>query len=354
MYALGTKLIERGYEVGLACGGKVGEHNHGPEWFSEAGIRTFYVPFPGRKFNPAQTVQALKHFMRVVKEYHPDLIHVHWRATSPYAYLASRFYKIPVVATLHLDGIPARGHYRFLSFWGDKVIAISSETREYLRNSFNVSEARLRVVFNGVDEKLFRPPATEERTWARRQFGVPEHEKVVSIVARLVPAKGHDVLLKAAGNLKRKGISFRLICAGTGGLKDEIVKWIQDLDLEENVILPGYVDSRTVLWASDLFVLPSRQEGFALAVVEAMLCGVVPIRTPSAGAYDQINDGVDGFIVPFEDHEAIAARIEQLLTDDDLRKTMADAAYEKACRLFTLQHMVENTMAVYEEVLKKS
>ena len=69
------------------------------------------------------------------------------------------------------------------------------------------------------------------------------------------------------------------------------------------VKMQGYVeDMRFIYWASDVIVLPSRHKGFPLILrIEAMLCGIVPLRTPSAGTHDQITHSVDGYIFPFDD-----------------------------------------------------
>jgi len=88
-----------------------------------------------------------------------------------------------------------------------------------------------------------------------------------------------------------------------------------------------------------------------MAIIEAMLCGIIPIRTPAAGALDQIQDGVSGFLFPFDDHVALAARVEQLLSSPTLRDTMACAALATAREKFSLQGMIDKTLRVYESVL---
>lgn len=105
----------------------------------------------------------------------------------------------------------------------------------------------------------------------------------------------------------------------------------------------GYQDSQKVYWASDVLVLPSRKEGFPLVIVEAMLSGVVPIRTPAAGAYDQIEDGKTGFIIGFDDYKMLANRLDQLLSDDKFREKIAINAYNFAKENFTADIMVEKT-----------
>jgi glycosyltransferase involved in cell wall biosynthesis len=82
-----------------------------------------------------------------------------------------------------------------------------------------------------------------------------------------------------------------------------------------------------------------------------MLCGVVPIRTPTAGVSEQIDDGINGFIVPHEDSQTLAQKLKLILFNDALRAEMAIAAQQKARTEFTLDAMVDKTISVYKEIL---
>jgi glycosyltransferase involved in cell wall biosynthesis len=82
-----------------------------------------------------------------------------------------------------------------------------------------------------------------------------------------------------------------------------------------------------------------------------MLCGVVPIRTPAAGATEQIDDGVNGFITPFNDSKGLSDRLDALLNDTERRTTMSAATLEKAREKFSAKAMVDKTLAVYNEVI---
>lgn len=266
-------------------------------------------------------------------------------------------YGIPFVSTLHLDQIPSGVIYRIGSFWGARAIAIGSETRQYLLRAFHVPPSKIRVVYNGVDETHFRPPTAQERRFARQELGLAPEDRVVCLIGRMelgaggLLVKGHDVLIRALARLRAQGVNAKAVLAGSGSQMGNIRTLAAQAGIGDSVLMPGYVDSRTVLWASDVCALPSRVEGFPLVVVEAMLCGVVPVRTPAAGAADQIEQGVNGFIVPFEDDEALAARLRQLFTDETLRTTMAECAVRTARERFGMDQMVEKTLAVYNEAL---
>ncbi|ARA93333.1 hypothetical protein AWN76_009270 [Rhodothermaceae bacterium RA] len=119
----------------------------------------------------------------------------------------------------------------------------------------------------------------------------------------------------------------------------------------DQVHFPGFTDARTALWAADVLVLPSRREGLPMAVVEAMHCGVVPVRTPAGGHHEQIRDGVTGFLVPFDDAAALTDRLAPLLTDEALRDRMARAARQHALAHFTVDAMTRRTLQLYRAAL---
>src|SRR6266540_1793672 len=133
MNTLGERLLARGWRVALASRGAAGKHSHGPEWFESHGIRHFPVAFPVPAARPGflgRSLAALGRLRKVVRQFRPDLIHVHWRSASPYARALQSLCGVPFVTSLHVEGIPSHAIARMGSFWGERTIAISQETRE--------------------------------------------------------------------------------------------------------------------------------------------------------------------------------------------------------------------------------
>ena len=354
LMTLARGLRARGCEVALASAGAVGAHAHGSAWFEAEGVRTFTVPFLApslRGANLAGGLRAFARFDRACAQFRPDLMHVHFRATSPYAEVEHLRRGIPFVSTLHLEGVPAGALYRAGSFWGARAIAISTETREHLQQHFHVPPERLRLVPNGVDACHFHPPSAHERAAARARFGLAPHAPVLSMLGRFEPIKNHALLLRALARLRGAGVGFTALLAGEGRLREALQADARAAGLAEHVRFVGYCDAREVLWASDVTVLTSVAEGCGLSTVEGMLCGVVPVRTPTGGARDQVRDGVEGFIVPFDD-AVLAERLHRLLTEPALRARMGAAALRRARARFTDARMVEDTLRVYAEALE--
>jgi glycosyltransferase involved in cell wall biosynthesis len=149
-----------------------------------------------------------------------------------------------------------------------------------------------------------------------------------------------NALLKIPNAAQR----FIVLAVGRGS-----PEWLEKLANDSgfaSIIKPlGQADPLQALWASDLFVLPSRWEGFALASVEAMACGLPVIRTNTAGAVDQIEEGQNGFILPLENTDvladALAQKIDDISSSDSLRLRLGKASRERAVSMFNLDALLE-------------
>lgn len=152
-------------------------------------------------------------------------------------------------------------------------------------------------------------------------------------VARLMPGKGVFELVRALP-LVRRTMPCRLVIAGEGGAKDELMELAVELGVGAFVELPGYVGSAQLadLYRdADVFALPtSYYEGFPTVILEAMAAGLPVVTTPWRGPVDHLVDGRHALFVPPHDHEALAAVLTRLLQDDDLRRSMGSANLHKA------------------------
>jgi glycosyltransferase involved in cell wall biosynthesis len=259
---------------------------------------------------------------------------------------------VHVVHTLHLSMKPSRIRI-FHSLLGKLFIrgnprvyfhAISSEIEHSLIAECGIQPDQVRKIFHGVDPSIFRPPSKEERMEARKHLGVGSTSCCISIVARVNAQKGHDFLINALLKIPNAAQRFIVLAVGRGS-----PEWLEKLANDSgfaSIIKPlGQADPLQALWASDLFVLPSRWEGFALASVEAMACGLPVIRTNTAGAVDQIEEGQNGFILPLENTDvladALAQKIDDISSSDSLRLRLGKASRERAVSMFNLDALLE-------------
>lgn len=204
------------------------------------------------------------------------------------------------------------------------------------------------VVPPGVDCERFRPLSAEARAKARAERGLPEDAEVVVGVSRLVPRKGMDTLVRAAGLLAPVRPNLVVVIAGQGRdlarlrrLAAEAGAPVRFLGRVPDERLPA------VYGCSDVFAAPCRsrwrgleQEGFGIVFLEAAACGVPQVAGDSGGAAEAVADGETGVVVrrPADPAE-VAAAIAGLLGDPDRRRAMGDAARRRAVEQFSYDHL---------------
>jgi glycosyltransferase involved in cell wall biosynthesis len=355
MSELAQGLLQRGYRVGIASQGAYGSHAHDVDYFESLGVRHFAVSFPLTLSwrDLAGSPRALKSYRAVLAAFQPDVVHVHWRSTSPYAQYSRWRNGIPFVSSLHIAGTSTGWLHRQLSFWGDATIAVSRETEAELTRIFGCRADRVVRVPYGVDTTRFRPPTPQERTAARERLGVVAPSPIVALMGTGFERKGHLVLLKALQQLRLAGVDCQAILAGDPHDAAAVNEAARDLQVAGMARHVGYCDGQQFLWAADIVVLPSLREGLPIVLNEAMHCGLPHIRTPTAGATDQTFDGENGFVIPFSDDAALADRIQRLVTDPALYQQLSQRAREIAQAEFSRDVMVDRIAALYETVQER-
>jgi glycosyltransferase involved in cell wall biosynthesis len=368
---LSSGLMQKGFQVAIAsdlASMNTDAYNHAAqaaEDFRSQGIKYFVLPFSSSSgINKLRDLpEIIQKLDAVVQEFKPTIIHLHSLSVVPYIHLLKLRYKIPFVSTCHMEPSPSNrksqiirlAHKIMPNLFGDRFIAISSELHEIFEKQLNVSSERIQRIYHGADSNRFRPPSADERAMARSKFGLGESDQVVCLIGRLSPNKGHRLLIEAMAQLKDKGSNVVALCAGKNYLDEleQIQSLVSDYGLTGSVRFLGMTDPLPVLWASDVLVLPSQKgtEAFPLVILEAMLCGVIPIRTPASGAEDQISHGINGFIIPFGDATSLAQKLESVFSDPHMLSRMADASVSFGIKHFTLDNMLEKSVRLYKEML---
>jgi glycosyltransferase involved in cell wall biosynthesis len=228
--------------------------------------------------------------------------------------------------------------YRF----ADAVVTTSAGVADDLVATFGIERASIRVVHNPVDLGAIAAAIDEpldsgyEQAWS--------HPAIVA-AGRLADAKNYPLLLAALA-IVRKRVPARLFILGEGEREGELRDLTNRLGLSDAVVFCGFQRNPWKYIArADVFAMSSRYEGFGNVLVEAMACGVPVVATSSPGTREIVTVGKDGLLVDRHDPEALAAALERVLSDQDLRKRMAQAALQNVAR-FALPQVA----AAYERV----
>jgi starch synthase len=213
---------------------------------------------------------------------------------------------------------------------------------ERVGSRYGVPPEKLARIPNPIDVSVWRP---RDRRTARAELGIESDARVVAWHGRIaIDHKGLDVLLDAWGELNRSQMSdLRLVLIGAGQDSAQLDRIIAEKGLAGVMRLDRVVHDPVVLSrhlsAADVYVFPSRHEGFPVAPIEAMACGLPVVATDVAGVREILGIGqtAAGMVVPRLDPPALAAGLARLLEDDALRRSLGERARERAQGNFSLE-----------------
>jgi glycosyltransferase involved in cell wall biosynthesis len=206
------------------------------------------------------------------------------------------------------------------------------------------------LIYNGTDLSAIAAAMPPDLS----TLDIPAGSFVLTMVANLIPYKGHADLLSALGHIaSQMPQPWHLLCIGRDqGYGPQLHDQAAKLGLEKNVHFLGErTDVPQLLKAADIGVLSSHEEGFSNAVVEGLAAGLPMIVTDVGGNAEAVTDGETGLVVPPRDPSALGGAILQLASNPQLRSRMADAALVRAAREFTIESCVEKYDHLYRGLL---
>ncbi|GAB7055250.1 MULTISPECIES: glycosyltransferase [unclassified Paenibacillus] len=214
---------------------------------------------------------------------------------------------------------------------------------------FGVPPQMLTVIPYGMDTQAFEDRLKQPFTGQADKKGA----FTISCIARLVPVKGHRILLGALRRLTSDP-SWHCWLIGDGPLHNDIQQLIIDYALTERVTLLGdQTNVPYLLNQSDLMVLPSLQDNLPFSIMEAQLSGVPIVASNAGGIPEMIQHEKTGLLFEVDQEEELAHRLVSMMNDPLLRESLAAQAKEWALKQWSSVTLIERTMAVYDEALKK-
>jgi D-inositol-3-phosphate glycosyltransferase len=275
-----------------------------------------------------------------------DLVHSHYWLSGSAGHRLAQAWKAPHVVMFHTLAEAKNRHHlgekepkyritdeRSVARSADAIIAASESERATLIEEYRVAPAAISVIPCGVDTETFRPMDARR---ARRSLGLDPDVPVLLFIGRIEPLKGIDVLVRASAQLDGK---FQLLVVG-GDEKD--AQRLHDLHMlaEELGVLGKVVFADAVpheelprfYSAASICVVPSYYESFGLVALEAMACGVPVIASRVGGLKETVRDGQTGYLVPWRCPEPFAERLDLLLTNEPLRRSLGEEARDVARR----------------------
>ena len=315
--------------------------------------------YPLFDYTPYDTTLTSK-LVDVIKYEKLDLLHVHYAIPhATVAYLAKQILAdegiyIPVVTTLHGTDITLVGSDRsfapvvaFSINQSDGVTAVSNHLRQQTCEQLRITK-EIEVIYNFIDFSRFSRLNKEHF----RKAIAPEGEKILVHTSNFRKVKRiEDVILTF--DMVHKKVPSKLLLVGDGPERPRMERMCRELGFFEHVRFLGKQDAiEEILAVSDLFLIPSANESFGLAALEAMACEV-PVISSNAGGLPEVNiHGVTGFLADIGDIESMASSALMLLENEDVLQTFRRNALEQA-KKFDISVILPQYEAYYEKIVSR-
>ncbi len=307
---------------------------------------------------PQYLLSLANKVVQVAREFRLDIIHAHYAVPHATAALLARqvlesTWDAPaprLVATLHGTDITLVGNdpsYSEIVAYSieqsDVVTAVSESLRASTYKELGV-QREIEVIPNFLDCALHRRRSVPE---LRKRFAPDPATRIVMHVSNFRPVKRIDAVMQIFARIRRE-VPSKLLLVGDGPELATAYRLIRELDLSDSVEAVGAQEEvQSLLSVADVFLLPSAQESFGLAGLEAMACEVPVVASAVGGLPEVIEHGVTGFLHPPDDLDAMAASAVSLLRDPARHRAMALAARERVADRFCVDRVVPMYEAVY-------
>ncbi len=365
---LAKALAQRGHEVRLIS---TEMPFRGPDF--QVGLVFHAVQTPGYPLfrEPQHLLSLANKIVQVSREHHLDVIHAHYAIPhAAAAYLARQILanaegaKVPrVITTLHGTDVTLIGSdssysetAAFCIDQSDGVTAVSESLRAATYDQLPV-RADIRVIPNFLDCEIHH---RSEDAALRARFGGGDRVaggdgavRLVIHVSNFRPVKRIEAVIDVFDRIRRR-VPSKLLLVGDGPDLDRAGRQVRDLGLSDAVVQLGEQEQVVpLLSVADLFLLPSAQESFGLAALEAMACQVPVVASRVGGLPEVIESGVTGFLHDPDDLEGMASSGVALLTDPHLHRAVATAGLTAVQQRFCANAIVPKYEAFYAEVLAR-
>lgn len=362
---LNTTIIDEGHELICVCSDGPRVKGLREEGFD---VRTINID---RKIAPFRNLKSIYKMYKLFRKEKPDIVHVHTPVAAVLGRIAAKLAKVPdIIYTAH-------GFYfhenmspkKYKLFYGieklcakwctDYIFTQSEEDGQLAIEDKFLPEDCITIISNGVDvQGKFNLLAMgrDSIDKYKKEFNIQENDLVVSFIGRLVREKGILDLLEGFNQIEQKNIKL-LVIGDTGSSErdQQASSFLEEFRLNSNIILTGFrSDIPELLAITDVFCLPSYREGMPRSIIEAMAMGCAIVATNIRGSREEVDEGINGYLVGLSDPPALANSFKRLADDEKLLRSLQEEARKKAVTLYDEKKVVQRQLDVFEHIDKES
>ena len=327
------------------------------------GVEPIVIRELRRNVDPKDGLIALFKLYRLIRRERPQIVHTHTATAGLLGRLAAKLAGVPIILhTFH--GHVLRGYFsplrskalvwmeRLLACLSDRVVTVSEGQRRELAGYGIAPLEKIAVVPLGFELEALLA-CESHRGELHRELGLSDDDKLIGIVARLVPIKNHHLFLQAAELVAEAVPQARFLVVGDGELREELEAYASDLRLDGRVFFTGWRRDLPCLYADlDVVALTSINEGTPVSIIEAMAAGVPVVATAVGGVPDVVVNGETGYLVKAGDVKGLAEAITELLRNSEKARGMGRKGREAVYPKFAAQTLIANVEQLYSDLLR--
>lgn len=289
-----------------------------------------------RQIDTEAPIGLTRQIHQLARDCRADVICTHFTRSLLTGFVAAKWRHLPIIHNEHSSAHYRRGLGRALARlvlpWVDLIVCNSEHTRRSIQDCFSGTEGKLVTIHNPVEKRIASRLAQEMRA----ELGVGEDEILIVHVGRMIPERDQLTIIQAVHELRKTFSSVRLVMIGEGPQRAALELSTRAMGLEGSVRFIGNSNQiGDYLEAADIYVNSTLDEGFGIAVVEAML-SKVPVVLSDRGAHPElIVPGESGLLYEGGNSHALASQLGLLVGDPDLRRRMGDDGRRHAQRRFS-------------------
>lgn len=353
-------LVQRGHRVTLLAGPETGPE--GTLWphAEQSGATLIRLQSLRRNPHPILDARCLRELTAVFRAGSYDVVHTHSSKAGILGRWAAHRARVPrIFHTIHgmsfnrTQRVLSRSFYRFLerraSRWTTHFVTVADAMTDQAVAAGLAPRDRFTTVYSGIRTDLFQPDAAR-REVVRREWNVKPNDVVVGTVARLFRNKGHEEIIEAMPAALAQSPNLRFVWIGNGAHRDDYQTELTRIGLRDRVHFAGLVPPDEIpllINGFDILLHASRWEGLPRALVQGLLMQVPGISFDNDGAPEVIIHGQTGLLVRLGDPPALAAAINRLAADPNLRRDMGLTGRARCLDRFNADGMVTRLEELY-------
>jgi len=328
---------------------------------------TFYqIDSLVRNISLHNDLKALFKIYKIIKENNYDIVHTHIAKAGVLGRIAAKIAGVPhIIHGVHGITFPDQINIfkrelfknieRLCGLFTDKFITVGDDMKQKYINAKVGNPKDYTTIRSGMELSQFINAADNEQKKIlslKEDLGLKDDDLLIGMVSKLEKRKGYKYFLEVAKDIVEEFPNVKFLIIGNGSEYDRLVKKVNRMNLNNNVIFTGYrTDIADVFSILDIKILTSLWEGLPRVLVQAAAVAKPIVTFNVDGAWEIVDEGKNGYIVPMKDTKAMTRKLKLLIKDDKLRRKMGKCSQEKVSNDWTIENMVKETDRLYKSLI---